>query len=209
MKSMEKLEADVERIKKNCIHFLELQKQHHAETFEIEECITWVKKQSKKSKVKNEPKFNVGDWIVDNCSYNWKIQRVLNQCYILESAEGGESRPSIDWVDDTFHLWTVQDAKDGDVISFYGEYKGIKIFQIGIIEKYIGKYGGCSNTFKIYIGLNWDKNLQLGKYMGCSVIHPATKEQRDTLIKVINDADYEWNTEKKELKKKKQKGRDY
>ena len=33
-----------ERIRKNCIHFLELQKQHHAATFEIEECIDWLEK---------------------------------------------------------------------------------------------------------------------------------------------------------------------
>ena len=38
-------EDDAERIKKNCIHFLELQKQHHAATFEIEECINWLEKQ--------------------------------------------------------------------------------------------------------------------------------------------------------------------
>ena len=42
-------EDDTERIKKNCIHFLELQKQHHAATFEIEERIDWLEKQGKKS----------------------------------------------------------------------------------------------------------------------------------------------------------------
>ena len=42
-------EDDDERIKKNCIHFLELQKQHHAATFEIEECIAWLEKQGKQS----------------------------------------------------------------------------------------------------------------------------------------------------------------
>lgn len=42
-------ENDTERIRKNCIHFLELQKQHHAVTFEIEECIDWLEKQGKKS----------------------------------------------------------------------------------------------------------------------------------------------------------------
>ena len=34
-----------EKIRKNCIHFLELQKSYHAATFEIEECIDWLKKQ--------------------------------------------------------------------------------------------------------------------------------------------------------------------
>lgn len=38
-----------ERIRKNCIHFLELQKEHHAATFEIEECIAWLEKQNKET----------------------------------------------------------------------------------------------------------------------------------------------------------------
>ena len=38
-------EDDAEKKKKNCIHFLELQKQHHAGTSEIEECIAWLEKQ--------------------------------------------------------------------------------------------------------------------------------------------------------------------
>ena len=38
-------EDDTDRIRKNCIHFLELQKQHHVATFEIEECIDWLIKQ--------------------------------------------------------------------------------------------------------------------------------------------------------------------
>ena len=64
------------------------------------------------------------------------------------------------------------------------------------------KLGGCSNTFKTYVGMDWDNNLQIGRYMGCDDIQPATKEQRDTLMKAINDAIYEWDIEKKELKKK-------
>ena len=190
-------EDDAERIKKNCIHFLELQKQHHAATFEIEECIAWIENQSKKYTDKNNPKFNVGDWVVDNCGYVWKIEGILNQFYLLEGVDGDESRPTIDWVDKTFNLWTIQDANDGDILSFYTEYKGNKMVQIGIIEKYVSKHGGCSNTFKIHVGMNWNNNLQIGKYMGCSDIHPATKEQRDALMKAINDAEYEWDTEKK------------
>ena len=38
-------ERDDERIKKNCIHFLECQKQYDAATFAIEECIDWLEKQ--------------------------------------------------------------------------------------------------------------------------------------------------------------------
>ena len=42
-------EDDTERVRKNCIHFLELQKQHHAATFEIEECIDWLEKQGEQA----------------------------------------------------------------------------------------------------------------------------------------------------------------
>lgn len=47
-------EGDDERIKRNCIHFLELQKQHHAATFEIEECIDWLEKQGDMYKVSSD-----------------------------------------------------------------------------------------------------------------------------------------------------------
>ena len=41
-------EDENKRIRNNCIHFLELQKTHHASTIEIEECINWLEKQSEK-----------------------------------------------------------------------------------------------------------------------------------------------------------------
>ena len=41
----ELIESEDERIRKNCIHFLELQTEHHAAIFEIEECIAWLEKQ--------------------------------------------------------------------------------------------------------------------------------------------------------------------
>ena len=42
-------ESDDERIRKNCIHFLECQKQHDAATFAIEECIAWLEKQGEQA----------------------------------------------------------------------------------------------------------------------------------------------------------------
>ena len=190
-------ESDDERIMENCIHFLELQKQHHAATFEIEECIAWIKNQGKKYTDKNKPRFNVGDWVVNKFGDSWHIDSLDNKNYQVSDGKGNYNYFPISKQDE-MHLWTVQDAKDGDVLS----YKNNQMVQVGIIEKYVGKHGGCSNTFKIYIGVNWDNILQMGNYMGCSNIHPATKEQRDFLMKEINDVGYEWDAEKKELKKK-------
>lgn len=100
-----------------------------------------------------------------------------------------------------FRDWTINDAKDGDVLAFYSEYKGNKMVQVGIVKEYVGKHGGCSNTLKIYVGVDWDNNLQIGEYMGCPNIYPATKEQRNLLFKKIKEAGYKWNTETKTLER--------
>ena len=65
---------------------------------------------------KAKPKFKVGDWVVDNCNNLWKIVGIMNGFYILEDGDEGGSRPTIEWVDKTFHFWAIQDAKDGDVL---------------------------------------------------------------------------------------------
>ena len=188
-------EDDTERIRENCIHFLELQKQHHAATFEIEECIDWLEKQGKQLADKNKPRFKVGDLVVDNCGYVWKIEGILNQFYLLEGIEGGESRPTIDWVDKTFHLWTIKDGKDGDVLvhssfmfdDFIFIYNNTSIFQAYCY------YFNERNRFIIEDrGHHCPWNMQ--------EVTPATKEQRDLLFQKIKEAGYEWDAEMKELK---------
>ncbi len=210
---------EIDTVEQIAEFILSKQKQHHAAAFEIEECITWLEKQGDKEpqvyetedgeiitytesegyKV-IEPKFKVGDWIINKFGVSYHIDSIDNKYYQVSDGKGKYNYFTLSKQDE-MHLWTIQDAKDGDVLSFYSEYKGNKMVQIGIIKKYVGKHSGCSNTFKIYVGVNWDNNLQMGKYMGCTDIHPATKEQRDTLMKAINDAGYEWDAKKKKLKK--------
>jgi hypothetical protein len=139
---------------------------------------------------KAEPRFHEGDWVVFNEHHDsiYQIEKIENYEYTLRHILGG-SMPLSFSHESSIRLWDVyQDAKDGDVLAFYGEYRGNKMVQVGKIEKYVGKHGGCSNTFKIYVGVNWDNNLQIGEYMGCSDIRPATKEQRDTLERVVHSS---------------------
>ena len=159
-----------------------------------------------KSANKIEPKFKVGNWVVNKFGDSWHIDSFDNKNYQVSNGKGNYNYFPISKQDEMY-LWTIQDAKDGDMLSFYTEYRGNKMFQVGIIKKYVGKRGGCSNTFKMYVGVNWDNNLQIGKYMGCSLniecsdIHPATKEQRDFLFKKLKESGYKWNTETKTLEK--------
>ena len=90
--------------------------------------------------------------------------------------------------------WTIQDAKVGDVLEFEDHGR----FVIGIlsfVNKTTGKVDvSClleCNKFKVGVFYNLDTVNP----------HPATKEQRDALMKAMNDAGYKWDAEKKELKK--------
>lgn len=96
---------------------------------------------------------------------------------------------------DNLNLWTIQDAKNGDVIHL-----GIVT---AIFKKYIGQEKCicyCSfckdGGFEIPIE-NGEDNVY-----GCYNATLATKEQRVALMKAMNDVGYEWDIEKKELKKK-------
>ena len=163
----------------------------------VDECIYG----EQKSINKIEAKFKVDDWVVDNCGYVWKTEGILNQFYILEGVEGGESRPTIEWVNKTFHFWTIQDAKDGDVLA--SElcdsiilFKGIKDNNIDFYCDYdFSKIDIPGDRFAVNNGQHY------GSVEDSKDFHPATKEQRDLLFQKMNEVGYEWDADKKELKK--------
>ena len=93
---------------------------------------------------------------------------------------------------DNFKLWTIEDAKDGDVLTT-SNY----IYIFNSIDKE-------TETVSFYCLMKKsDGHFSFGDYK----IHdeilnstPATKEQRDLLFSKMKEAGYEWNAEKKELK---------
>lgn len=190
-------EGDDERIKKNCIHFLELQKQHHAATFEIEECIDWLEKQGEQLADKSEPRFEVGDWVVFITSESvYQVEKKENYEYTIRHILGGSMCLPFS-NEKLIREWTIEDAKDGDVLTCNEEillFKSYSVLQ-GRISLYCW-YNGHTNNFhsKEVIDI-----LLTTRNKVC----PATKEQRDALMKVMNDAGYEWDADKKELKKEK------
>ena len=91
--------------------------------------------------------------------------------------------------------WTIQDAKDGDILACNEEillFKSYSALQ-GRISLYCW-YNGHTNNFH-------SKEVIDMLLTTRNKICPATKEQRDALMKAMNDAGYEWDAEKKELKK--------
>lgn len=151
---------------------------------------------------KVEHKFGIGDWVVFNNKHQsiYQVEKIEDGYYILRHTHGGTFRVCV-LHDESLRLWTIQDAKDGDVLTCYSNIKEQPIEQTGIIKQYVGRHCGCSNSFKAHFGVDWDNNIVIEGYMGCSNIYPSTKEQRDALMKAMTDAGYTFDFEKKELKK--------
>jgi hypothetical protein len=151
----------------------------------VDECIYGEQKPTDKV----ESKFKAGDWAVSDLDKTTRyISEVHNDKYNNYYVIKGDVETECDIYeyDRLHHLWTIQDAKDGDVLV--GSY-GTFIF----MGKSNGGYCGVlsNNTFIRSTGNNeWTEDL-----------HPATKEQRDILMKAMDDAGYEFDFDKKELKK--------
>ena len=110
-------------------------------------------------------------------------------------------------LDKRYHPWTINDAKDGDVLAI-NWYEGDDYWEkIVIFKKYHNNddvVGTCvegyGNTFKNG-KLVWDAEVPFFSKTWTGTLRPATKEQRDFLFQKIKEAGYEWNSETKTLKK--------
>ena len=159
-----------------------------------------------------KPKFKIGDWVV-SMPYKsvYQIEKKENYGYTLRHTLGGSvCLPFSN--EELIREWTINDAKDGDVLAL-SWYEGKNLWEkIIIFKKYHsegvkGLYSmpcveGYGNTFKNgKIAFTDEKVPYYSKIWTCN-LHPATKEQRDLLFQKIKEAGYEWDSEKKELKKK-------
>jgi len=165
---------------------------------ELAACIDYMMKMQKPAD-KAEPKFKVGDWVVYNRDdYSKEIIQVYDirdgRYYFTDNIHFSWS---IKECDEKCHLWAIQDANDGDVLA---TKKGNPF----IYDK--NRYNNGLAYY--YAGLDVNKELtlksphhMLAHFGELSSVFPATKEQRDLLFQKMEEAGYEWDAEKKELKK--------
>ena len=151
----------------------------------LRDCLAWLEKQCEK---KQDPCDNCKD-VMLNC-HNFP-------CIKKRAFKQGKSAIEVineEQVDNAnFHLWTIQDAKDGDVLNSPSHhliwiYKDNEHFYACVNMNYVTKNVATKGSIKIP-----------------SDACPATKEQRDTLMKAMADAGYTFDFAKKELKKIEQK----
>lgn len=170
---------------------------------EVDFIISIAKKELKQDEQKyaNKVKFKVGDWVVEN-----GVNRNPVQITSFEEDKGVGikvwfSNGTGTWVDylKGYHKWTIEDARDGDVLA----EDPIKSYSFPFVAIYKEQN---KEEFNSYCFNGFDGNFYEGEVGHCSEnIHPATKEQRDLLFKKMKEEGYEWDTEKKELKKIEQK----
>lgn len=146
---------------------------------------------------KVEPKFKVGDFIINEYGFIMQIDGIDDNTYVYHVLDDNRIlKHDITKTDKSCHLWTIRDAKDGDLLAT--DNCGICIFD-GTVEE--GKYpfaycGVTKHGFEFCDGKPPFTHAN---------VHPATKEQRDLLFQKMKEAGYEWDTEKKELRKIEQK----
>ena len=163
-----------------------------------EEFIMWLEK---KPVGKAAPNFKVGEWYVDKQDGTiLLITKVLGTTYKYITNTGGEYCCSHYSLEQDTRPWTIQDAKDGDILA--------TPIDVLIFKNHLPKNGGVSycHYTSYYRRNQFNYNENNNWYFGKEAdIHPATKEQRDALMKAMTDAGYTFDFEKKELKKIEQK----
>ena len=169
----------------------------------------WYKNEQK-SADKIEPRFKVGDWVVNKFGDSWYIDSLDNKNYQVSDGKGNYNYFPISKQDE-MHLWTIQDAKDGDVLAVSwlkdkNLWEKIIIFKKYHSEGVKGLYSmpcieGYGNTFKNgEFAFTDEKEPYYSKTWTCH-LHPATREQRDLLFQKIKEAGYKWNVKTKILDK--------
>lgn len=155
-----------------------------------------IEETKKKMLEETEPKFKVGDWLINRTNATIaQIVAVTDSFYDYREQSGQRSMSYQEYVEWDFRLWSITDAKDGDVLA--GKIDGddyILIFK-QIKDGWIETYGHYYDAVDRFCA---PSQLFCRDYKG--TLHPAAKEQRDILFKKMHEAGYEWDAEKKETK---------
>ena len=159
---------------------------------------------------KAESKFKVGDWVIDKQGIVHQVANVVEivseNTYGYDIVGGGYFNDSIEGV----RLWNISDAKNGDILHSTGVHNDCIFIFNGLDNWKFDEPNGDRAVATGYCCLsvsadNMEFGMQGPDCVEVNTVKPATKIQRDFLFRKIKEAGYEWDAEKKELKKIEQK----
>lgn len=190
-------ESEDENIRQWFIKYFQGYKSNGIEKFDnvikVDDILAWLERQGEQERAnKVEPKFKIGDWVVFNNHHQsiYQVEKIENGYYILRHIRGGTFRVCV-LHDECLRLWTLQDAKDGDVLYFSNET--IVIFKDLYNKDTFHSYCHIENgTFDV-------STDELPDWWDGEGFYPATKEQCDILFAKMKEAGYKWDENKKEL----------
>ena len=136
----------------------------------------------------NKPKFHEGDFIKHNkANVIYKIISVNSGSYYIENIDTN-GRIELFHVEQNFHLWSIDDAKDGDIL-YSPKHNLLWIY------KNKGKYHAAINL-NYANPISFDSNIVIP-----SDVCPAIKEQCNFLLQKMSEAGYIVDFKKKKLRK--------
>lgn len=149
-----------------------------------------LEKQGEQTTDKVEPKFKVGDWVVkQNGESFWNGDCVAQITNITGCGEHWFDSGT--WLKaEDIRLWTINDAKDGDVLAYVTDEEDLWIM---IYRSLYEPYEGHVHYHALLVN---DDFSDKGTCCICiDNLKPATKEQRDLLFEKMRESGYELDKE--------------
>lgn len=151
------------------------------------------KQEENKPADKTGPTFQNGQWIVWQNKY-YKVND--NGCgYELIDQNGLRTSIEYGTIDKSAHLWSIADAKDGDILMTAASRNCPFIYR---------KTNYNNNLAYYYAGINGNGDFcegclkrRLYHFGPVANITPATKEQCDLLFRKMKEAGYKWDAKNK------------
>lgn len=142
-------------------------------------------------------KFNIGDWVIWDNKISCYIDNIYQGkeflMYTITDTNNMNRSYSVKSFENNARLWTLTDAKPGDILAFDDDTIVIfkDLYNSSTFHSYCHIEDGLFNISKDEMPDWWE-----GKEF-----HPATKEQRDIFLQKMKESGYTWDDKNKELKK--------
>lgn len=146
-------------------------------------------------------KFKVGDWVVRDTveEHPWLIFEVTPNYYNMEDLHENITARRCSIIDNSYHLWTLKDAKPGDVLICENDNCPF-IFKGFSYDGAPSAYCGIDTTNSIYIGTDgpWTR----------TTVRPATYKERLQFFNKLEEEGYKWDADSLTLSKIQKRWRD-
>jgi hypothetical protein len=190
-------ESEDEKIRDFLIDFIKVCGWSEKQFPPREDCIAWLERQGgQKPSDKPEPRFKVGDWVTNNIETVQIAGYDIDYGYQVDY-KGNLQHRDTDIIKKEYHLWTILDAKDGDVL--YCKKRNIDDHEIIMMYSGINERNHLDSYCRYSYELGFNTYITNVLDAERDFITPANEEQREFLFRKMKEAGCVWNSEKKEI----------